>query len=110
MNRQLVDHENSALAIGEMSDLVFYEETDANPAWEPVTKRMRRIMHHYVPPNTFRATVRVRSSQGTSSEIASTYHTGYTIDGDVLEPDSPLSFPVTPFSRARVMNRCVESF
>lgn len=92
----------------ELRDLIYYEETKVadSAAWEPVKKRMKKMMHNFVPPNTFRATVRLRQTPGTSSDLPS-YHTGYDTDA-LMEADSPVSFPTTPFSRARVMNRSTE--
>jgi hypothetical protein len=92
-------------------DIVYYEESEAQASWEPVRNRMKKLMHQYVPPNNFRVTVRLRPerSTGTSSEVASTYHTGYTTEAEIaLDADSPMSFPTTPLSRARVLNRSTE--
>lgn len=60
-------------------------------------RRVRSQMHHYVPPNPFRAVV--KASLGID---------GALVAEPTEEVDSPASFPPTPFSRARVMSRSTE--
>ena len=62
--------------------------------------RMSKVMHHYVPANTFRATVRSRPGRRELSADNLRSHTE-----DVEELCTPSSFPSTPFSLARVMSR-----
>jgi hypothetical protein len=61
--------------------------------------KMTRVMHNYVPPNTFRATVRSRSSFTIPSI------TTLTDESDEPVLYSPSSFPSTPYSLAKVMSR-----
>jgi hypothetical protein len=62
-------------------------------------RRMERMMHHSVPANKFRATVRSRKSDASQQSVES------ADEGDVC---TPVSFPPTPYSRARVMLRSTE--
>jgi hypothetical protein len=107
------------VSLADLSELLNYEELeDENPPEISTQRRMRRVMHHYVPPNPFRATIRVRGTPTTSAMISPTslsFLSGdRSVSGlesvvtDYMEADSPASFPSTPFSRARVMSRCYE--
>eukprot|EP01035_Chromulina_nebulosa_P017753 gene17753-23352_t len=70
---------------------------------------MRNLMHNFVPPNPFKATVRLRTTPKSSSDVPSfTTALSYTTEVDNIEVDSPVSFPTTPLSRAKVMNRSTE--
>ncbi len=62
--------------------------------------RMSRVMHNYVPANTFRATVRSRPRR---RELSATSLRSLAEEMDELY--TPSSFPSTPFSLARVMSR-----
>ena len=105
IHRDDVDGDGINLSIGEIHDLIYYEETQIDAGSEPLYTRMKRIMHSYVPPNAFKATVRVRGCHDANSDVLSTYGTDYTDEDTFIDADSPVSFPTTPFSRARVMNR-----
>lgn len=84
------------LSMKELNDLVSYEELDDDSVDLDHTaqRKMRSQMHHYVPPNPFRA-VTMAPHPPTATEI-------------IDEADSPASFPPTPFSRARVMSHSTE--
>lgn len=67
---------------------------------------MKKVMHNFIPPTLFRVGVRVHKTSDSSSDKPS-----YNTSDDLIllnEADSPVSFPATPFSRARVMNRSTE--
>ena len=88
-------------------ELVSYEE-DLNEEMTPENKslaaiqrmKMNRVMHNYVPSNTFRARVRSRVPRAQSF---------LNLNPDDAENSttlySPSSFPSTPHSLARVMSR-----
>lgn len=83
-----------------ISNLLLYEERESDTEGNDdpfAQRRVRSQMHHYVPPNPFRAVV--KASMGLDGVL-------------VVEPaegaDSPASFPPTPFSRARVMSHSTE--
>ena len=62
-------------------------------------------MHHYIPINPFKVTVRISPSK----ELI---HTLLPVAQQVTEKDivinSPASFPATPFSRIDIMNKTIE--
>ena len=113
-----------SLSITELTELLAYEEVD-EPSMEMTgTSRQRahRVMHHVIPTNPFRATVRrskVNSSpdkETPNNDNVSTISNRWDNDMDsipeevsyYIEKDSPTSFPTTPFSRARIMYRSAE--
>jgi hypothetical protein len=106
------------VSLTDLSELLNYEELeDENPPEVAAQRRMRRVMHHYVPSNPFRATIRVRGTPTTAmmSPTSLSFLSGDrstsgldSVLTEYMEADSPASFPSTPFSRARVMNRCYE--
>ena len=91
---------NHNLSIEEFTELLAYEEReDEFPVEYQTKQRVHRVMHNHIPTNPFRVTVRI-SKMNTPN------------DKDLLEEmamcvemESPTSFPTTPFSRARIMNR-----
>jgi len=129
----------TARSIAELTELLAYEEVDEPAATELSGARQRahRVMHHVIPTNPFRATVRRRTpfqplTPGTATNTAaaaapeadavslfSSISNRWDADvADALsipeevvysaEKDSPTSFPTTPFSRARIMHRSAE--
>lgn len=118
-----VDKENNKdvhpLTINELSDLLYYEEFDHADfkLWESVDKRMHKVMHHYVPSKSFRATIRLHKSTPITSSSEATLPSYHTFDSLTNKEDNvdyedqidtPLSFPVTPLSRAQVLSRSTE--
>ena len=111
------------LSVEELAELLAYEEVDPNvddtestgPA-APQYHRSIRGMHHYIPSNPFKATIRIhRSGSRTRSNTELTPHvsTGPEQSGSCLvdylgAADSPASFPPTPFSRANIMNKSLD--
>ena len=91
---------NHALSIEEFTELLAYEERDDEFPGEYQTKqRVHRVMHNHIPTNPFKVTVRISKmntpiDKDLSEEMAM-----------CVEMESPTSFPTTPFSRARIMNR-----
>lgn len=100
--------------LDEMSDLLFYEEAEFDDSSEEsllTKRRMEAIMHHIVPPNPFKATIQVRQvsfPDKLSLQLQTGDNTTTATDMNVTEAESPVSFPPTPYSRARVMNRSTE--
>ena len=101
-------HKKKSLSLTELSELLAYEELedDADNIAESSRKK-RRSMHHQIPTNPFRATIRVHR-QGSSSECGEDNMAALDDLTAYYEADSPVSFPPTPFSRARVMGRSAE--
>lgn len=105
------------LSLTELAELLSYEERleDSSVESIQINQNRRRSMHHKIPLNPFRATVRL-NRRTSSSEEASDAGGGRDSSSkahgqdDLIyyEADSPASFPPTPFSRARVMNRSAE--
>ena len=88
-------------------ELIDYEEDQEDPVilddksvMSLQRLRMNRVMHTYVPANTFRATVRSRPRRRDVS--ASSLR---SLAEEMDELYTPSSFPSTPFSLARVMSR-----
>jgi len=129
--------EKETLSYAELSELLSYEESEEILSSPSSQRKMKQSMHHFVPPNPFRATVRVRTTPTPTPSMSLGGATGGggggggglhdtllcwsdTFDADVdntsslladspfLEADSPASFPPTPFSRARVMSHSTE--
>ena len=109
---------SKSISITELSELLSYEEIDddlsVNEA--PLERRMKRVMHNYIPPKPFKATVRIRKSDRSNTPIQSLLASpSVTISGSnsvaqefIDTADSPTSFPCTPFSRAKVLHRSSE--
>jgi len=129
-----------SLSVDELSELLFYEEIEReeNEGVDDYTnpyRRSFRAMHNCIPPNPFKATIRIhkspmRSTAATGSAFLKTpfLRTATAAEGgydysssgssavesegfsltSYLEADSPASFPPTPFSRAHVMKRSSE--
>ena len=91
---------NHALSIEEFTELLAYEERDDELPVEYQTKqRVHRVMHNHIPTNPFKVTVRI-SKMNTPSDKDQVEEMAMCV-----EMESPTSFPTTPFSRARIMNR-----
>lgn len=89
-----------ALSMDEFTELIAYEEREDEFPLEYQTKqRIHRGMHNPIPINPFRVTVRI-SKMNTPNEKDVLEELALC-----LEMESPTSFPTTPFSRARIMNR-----
>lgn len=85
-------------SISELELLSYVERDDEFPSENQARQKMHRNMHNFIPTNPFTATVRIsRPSIGSMTEELSL----------CVEKESPISFPNTPFSRARIMNRSV---
>ena len=109
---------SKSISITELSELLSYVEIDdelsVNEA--PLERRMKRVMHNYIPPKPFKATVRIRKSERSNTPIQSLLSSPcITISGSnsvaqefIDTADSPTSFPCTPFSRAKVLHRSSE--
>jgi hypothetical protein len=112
-----------ALSVEELAELLAYEEVDpdgleSTEPYPPQYHRSIRGMHHYIPSNPFKATIRIhrsvpmvhlQSTRGRAGTdlvptIASQDNPGSCLV-DYMGTDSPASFPPTPFSRANVMNK-----
>lgn len=84
----------------DFTELLAYEEReDEFPSDYLAKQKIHRTMHNVIPTNPFKATVRI-SRKGSP-------HENDPMEGFALyvEKESPTSFPTTPFSRARIMNR-----
>ena len=92
--------QDRSLSLRELNDLLAYEELDDASADLDHTaqRKMRSMMHHYVPANPFRAVTQAPGPQGADNKS----------DEADADADSPASFPPTPFSRARVMSHSTE--
>jgi hypothetical protein len=87
-----------SLSISELEVLSYVEREDEFPPENQARQKMHRNMHNFIPTNPFTATVRIsRPSSGSPTEELSL----------CVEKESPISFPNTPFSRARIMSRSV---
>jgi len=91
--------------VDELSELLFYEESEYEDNDYDPYRHSIRSMHHVVPANPFKATIRIRP-RGTDWASSESEGCMYSLTG--LDVDSPASFPPTPFSRAHVMNRSSE--
>ena len=83
-----------------LSNLLLYEEDESEISGLSdafAQRKIRSQMHHYVPPNTFRAVIKVSKDAD-----------GAILPDEFDVTDSPASFPPTPFSRARVMSHSTE--
>lgn len=106
----------------DFSDVVFYEEKEipqdaaenssqgnSLALTKGIPRNSMRIMHHFIPPNPFRATVRLRQPKLDAHQ--GNANTGQLVNFEpdyFLDADSPASFPPTPFSRAYIMNKASE--
>jgi hypothetical protein len=104
--------EEKTISLHELSELVAYEELEQDSqAIQGIGnnpfRRSVRAMHHYVPLNPFKATVRVHRT-GVPESIIDEHCSDSSVIVSNLGADSPASFPPTPFSRAFVMNRASE--
>jgi hypothetical protein len=107
-----------SISITELSELLSYEEMDDDLSVNgaPLERRMKRVMHNYIPPKPFKATVRIRKSDRGNTPIQNLLSSpAVTISGSnsvatefIDTADSPTSFPCTPFSRAKVLHRSSE--
>ena len=103
------------LSVEELAELLEYEEMD-NEHESMQYPRTLRGMHHYVPSNPFRATIRIHRAVPTPHHLRHSTDlipTATEIDPgsclvDYNAADSPASFPPTPYSRASVMNRSLD--
>ena len=111
------DYTDGSLSITELAELLSYEELDDAEGAELAERRMKRVMHNYVPSKPFKATIRVRTVQPhtTPTSLVSPYRPSPNLSNSnsvatefVDTADSPLSFPCTPFSRSRVLQRSTE--
>ena len=91
---------NHSLSIAEFTELLMYEEREDEFPIEYHTKqKIHKAMHNLIPTNPFRATVRIsRASTPVEKDLMEDLAL-------YIEKESPTSFPTTPFSRARIMNR-----
>jgi hypothetical protein len=107
--------EEKVLSVPNFSELVAYEEMEPDNSLVDF-RRSVRSMHHSVPLNPFKATVRLVKGVTPSTALTTTTKTskdgggGALIEADPhqyndLILDSPASFPPTPFSRSYVMQR-----
>lgn len=97
------DHDLSSsrsISITEFTELLAYEEReDEFPQEYQNKQKIHRSMHNLIPTNPFTATVRI-------SKVSSPSEKDLIEDLALyIEKESPTSFPTTPFSRARIMNR-----
>lgn len=104
------------LSIVELSELLSYEEIEEESLLDLKNQQnlhSLHYMHHFIPPNPFRATIRIhRSPAGKPNNPLNNPLEGFSetvaSGTEYLEADSPASFPGTPFSRAYVMGRASE--
>lgn len=113
------------LSVEELAELLEYEEMDENnlttnngTAETLQYPRTLRGMHHYVPSNPFKATIRIHRSvptphlptklRGVSTDLVPHDINPGSCLVDYNGADSPASFPPTPYSRAHVMNRSLD--
>jgi hypothetical protein len=97
------DHDLSSsrsISITEFTELLAYEEReDEFPQEYQNKQKVNRSMHNLIPTNPFTATVRI-------NKVGSPAERDLVEDLALyVEKESPTSFPTTPFSRARIMNR-----
>jgi hypothetical protein len=113
-----------ALSVEELAELLAYEEVDPNGSestdpYPPQYHRSIRGMHHYIPANPFKATIRIHhrsvamahlqsSRTRSSTEVVSVADAPGSCLTEYAGGDSPASFPPTPFSRANVMNKSMD--
>lgn len=98
----------------ELSELLAYEELKTDESTQGVLeKRMRRFMHHQIPPNPFKATIRLHrkpidGERDDDDDVDDLIREHERIWADtiaaaqIVEYDSPASFPPSPFARAKV--------
>jgi hypothetical protein len=108
------------LSLTELTELLRYEELvdEGDDYNKDVERRMKRIMHRYVPARPFKATIRIhrkrknrRDAMEMDSENADDEKSLISLQEFTgLNADSPASFPPTPFSRARVLGHSAEIF
>ena len=98
-----------SLSLSELTELVEYEEFE-DELQQAVSKhkRMRKLMHHYIPTNLFRARVRVYKFYGDKNGRGEIPRESFDSIYDMIDKYSPASFPGTPFSRVKIMNRAEE--
>jgi hypothetical protein len=91
-----------SLSISELEVLSYVEREDELPPENQARQKMHRNMHNFIPTNPFTATVRInRPNSGSTPQINEELAL-------CIEKESPISFPNTPFSRARIMSRSSE--
>lgn len=111
------------LSMTELSELLSYEEFECEDETMETAqreRRMRKMMHTYIPAKLFRATVRLSRSNSNSGNLhhQNSHGSFSSLDGLDIDDEgdnticiipngahTPASIPWTPFSRARVMSR-----
>lgn len=101
------------VSLTNLSELLEYEELEDVYHQDLSRRVMRKVMHHSIPSNPFKATVLVHSAGPTSAyekedhDLLMSKRREQAIVS-IFDKYSPASFPSTPFSRANIMSRTEE--